>query len=551
MRGFLSGLIWGGVASALGLGVISELADGPGTTASGVASVATPSEAPAGTSAGKAGTAGEATTASAPQTGAEPGLAASGDAPAAEAAPSAEATAEPSDTGTDTDTAEGEPARRDPLLDSAPEVAPEVAAMAPEAPAAPDSALALPAAPGGADDAPEAADPTRVAEPDTSDNAPALADLPPPPPLTPEEEAMLAELQKAAEAAEAERLAAAEAAKAAGLVPVPAEVPDAGVEIDIAALPPGALPEPAPEPAPEGNAAAPAEAPAEASPEPAPEPAPPATSGASAAPKPQPGFSGQVAGVTTGRLPSIAPETEAPATEAPAATAEANADQPPLTRFAAAFEAPQGKPLFSVVLVDPGGPDVDRAALADLNLPVTIAIDPLAADAAMAAELYRAAGKEVVMLATGIPGGATPADLETTFQAHAATLPEAVAVMDLEQGGFQGNRPLATQVVPVIAGQGRGLLSWDKGLNAGDQEARRSGLAAARIFRRLDGADEAAPVIRRYLDRAAFKAAQDGAVVVAGEVRPETVQALTEWAIEGRAGSVALAPLSALLRRGP
>ena len=53
---------------------------------------------------------------------------------------------------------------------------------------------------------------------------------------------------------------------------------------------------------------------------------------------------------------------------------------------------------------------------------------------------------------------------------------------------------------------------------------------------------------RRYLDRAAFKAAQEGRVVVQGTTRPETVQALLEWTVEGRAGSVELAPASAVLQ---
>jgi uncharacterized protein len=151
------------------------------------------------------------------------------------------------------------------------------------------------------------------------------------------------------------------------------------------------------------------------------------------------------------------------------------------------------------------------------------------------------------MLATGIPEGATPADLEQTFQAHAAALPEAVAVIDLADAGFQNDRQLATQLVPILAAQGRGLLTWDKGLNAADQVARREALPTAMVFRSLDAEGEDAAVIRRYLDRAAFKAAQEGAVTVVGQARPETVAALLEWAVEGRASTVALAPVSAVL----
>jgi uncharacterized protein len=67
------------------------------------------------------------------------------------------------------------------------------------------------------------------------------------------------------------------------------------------------------------------------------------------------------------------------------------------------------------------------------------------------------------------------------------------------------------------------------------------------IFRQIDAEGEDVPVMRRYLDRAAFKAAQDGEAVVVGTLRPETLAAILEWTIEGRASSVALAPASALL----
>ena len=217
------------------------------------------------------------------------------------------------------------------------------------------------------------------------------------------------------------------------------------------------------------------------------------------------------------------------------------------TAFARPFTREDGKPLFSILLVDPGGPTVDRTTLAALPFPVTFVIDPMAPDAATAAAIYRAAGQEVVMAATGIPAGATAADLEQTFQAHAAALPEAVAVIDLPEGGLGEDRPLATLAVPVIEAQGRGIITYDGGLNAGDQVARRADMPAATIFRRLDAEDESKPVIRRYLDRAAFKAAQDGEVMVIGTTRPETVAAIQEWTVEGRATTVSLAPASALL----
>ncbi len=336
------------------------------------------------------------------------------------------------------------------------------------------------------------------------------------------------------------------------------------------------LPPPAPEktasvvdelPAPEGHFEAQAEASDTAQlPEPAPTvdtPTAPDQMATAAPLRPAPGFGGKVEGVRTGRLPSIggaaAPETTQAATadseatdiaQGTTETATLRVDDPSLPaidRFARVFENPDNKPLFAILLQDIGGPDIDREALAALPFAVSFIIDPTAPDAALAARIYRDAGQEVLMLATGIPAGATASDLSVSFEAMAGALPEAVGVVDQSSGRFQGNRTLSAQVLALVADQGRGVMTWDRGLNAASQIARRDGMRSALIFRALDADGESAPVIRRYLDRAAFKAAQDGRVVVAGQTRPETVAALLEWAVEGRAVTVAIAPASAAM----
>jgi uncharacterized protein len=413
-----------------------------------------------------------------------------------------------------------------PVADAAP--APTPAPAAPPVSPITDAPMAQ-AAPvaTGADIAPVAEVPTQLAQADVpaastqaADALPSPADLPPPPPLTPDEQAVLD----------------AAIAGAAPLDPAPAAAP----VLEVVPSPVVDAPLPAP-PTPAPTAPAP--------PAPAPEtlaPAPglvPETGLQDAVPTtltPTPPL--QTEGAR--RLPQVG-DAVAPVPDAlPAAT---EADLPPLTRFAAAFDNPDAKPLFSIVLVDDGAADLDRATLAGLPFAVSFVVDPLSPGAEAAAAIYRAGGKEVLMLATGIPAGATPADLEQTFQAHGAALPEAVAVIDLAEGGFQNDRQLATQLVPILVAQGRGLVTWDKGLNAADQVARRDGLPTAMVFRSLDADGEDTPVIRRYLDRAAFKAAQEGAVTVVGQTRPETIAALLEWTVEGRASTVALAPVSAVL----
>jgi polysaccharide deacetylase 2 family uncharacterized protein YibQ len=377
-----------------------------------------------------------------------------------------------------------------PGTNTGPDGAPAPAPIAPEAGAAPDATVASIAVPDPNDAiAPQA--PARPPDAPGTEPGPAMVDLPPPPPLTPEEQALAA----------------------AASPPRPEVQPDP----ETAPLPPEAELKPAqPLSDVEGK--------------------PVSGDQAGAADRPATGVSDPAESVVTGRLPRIgdAPETDP-------------APQDPINRYARAFGNPQGKPVFAIVLIDRGEPGLDRAALAALPFPVTFVLDPTLPDVARLADVYVAAGQEVAMLATAIPAGATAADLEVTFGAHGAALPQAVAVMDLGEGGFQGNRPLATLVIPIIQGQGRGLLTYDAGLNAADQVARRDQLRAGTIFRRIDPAGQPADDFRRVLDRAAFKAAQEGRVAVVGEASPATVAALLEWTVEGRAAALALAPATAVM----
>lgn len=263
--------------------------------------------------------------------------------------------------------------------------------------------------------------------------------------------------------------------------------------------------------------------------------------------KPAGSLTDRTEGVIVGRLPRIG---DAPATEEAEAEAAAEAapeDSRPIALHAASFENPEGKPLMSIVLIDRGSADLDRAALAELPFPVTFALDPLDPASSERAQIYRAGGKEVVMLATGIAEGATASDIEVAFQSMARGLPEAVAVMELAQPVFQQRRSLASLVVPVVGGQGRGLLTWDQGLNAADQVARRDGVPSGIVFRDLGSAGTEVDDVRRVLDRAVFKAGQDGSVIVAGDASSVNVAALLVWTVEGRAATVALAPLTAVL----
>ena len=245
---------------------------------------------------------------------------------------------------------------------------------------------------------------------------------------------------------------------------------------------------------------------------------------------------------------------------------------PAVTAHASGYRS-TGRPLFAVVLIDDlgDGPEVmaERETLTRFPFPVTIALDPARPGAAEAADLYRAAGVELVMLADALPRGGTAQDFEVALEAARAAMPEAVALADLPGGALARDRGRLAAVLPALAETGHGLVTLQGGLGGGLAAAERAGVPATGAYRILDADGERASVITRYLDRAIFEAVNDGAVTVVGRARPDTVSALYAWALDGaevetdalrrginrpetrgsRSRAVDIAPLSAVLTR--
>ena len=221
-------------------------------------------------------------------------------------------------------------------------------------------------------------------------------------------------------------------------------------------------------------------------------------------------------------------------------------DAPALLKWRTAFETTDDRPLMSVVLVHEGASALADAALAGVPDVVAIGIDAGQQDAARIAADYRTAGREVVLIPS-LPAGATPQDVEVALQVNFETVPEAVAVMDSSGESFQSDRAAVAQIVDVVATTGHGLITFPRGLNTAHQRAERSGVPTGLIFRDIDGEGQSNEQIRRAMDRAAFRARQDTAVILVGRTRPETLAALTEWALGNRAASVTIAPVSTAL----
>lgn len=243
-------------------------------------------------------------------------------------------------------------------------------------------------------------------------------------------------------------------------------------------------------------------------------------------------------------------ETDAEETAEPELTTKGTTDQPPVVAWSQPFERSEDKPLMSIVLIDQGtdlstGP-VGLAALRSFPYPITFAIDPNLPDAAERMADYRSQGFEVLIL-LDLPTGADATDAEVTLDAAFNAIPEAVGVLEGVTTGVQEGREASDQVTQILAASGHGFVVQSKGLNTTQKLAAREGVPSATVFRDFDSAGQTPTVIRRFLDQAAFRAGQEGGVIMMGRLRADTISALILWGLQDRAARVDLAPVSALL----
>ena len=200
---------------------------------------------------------------------------------------------------------------------------------------------------------------------------------------------------------------------------------------------------------------------------------------------------------------------------------------PPFEANSAPAKLVEGQPYMSIILIEEEG-SVGAEALADFPYPLTFAIDPTIPDAAERMAARRAAGFEVMVLAD-LPRFATAQDAETSLPVWLNTMPQAMGILEGVDTGVQGNRPLANQVAALARDMGYGLVMQDKGLNTVQKLAHREGVPSGVVFRDFDGAGQDPRAIRRFLDQAAFRAGQEGAVLMLGRLKPDTISALLMW----------------------
>ncbi len=203
---------------------------------------------------------------------------------------------------------------------------------------------------------------------------------------------------------------------------------------------------------------------------------------------------------------------------------------------------------MAVILIDDGIGTGDFELPRNFPYPLSFAIPADAPNAPDLMAKYRAQGSEVLAL-VDLPDGATPQDAETAAAGWFLRMDQVVAIMEGPAKTLQSNRDISEQVAEIVAESGHGLVLYPDGLDTAQKMAARLGVPAKTLFRDLDGEGQGAAVIRRFLDNAAFRAGQEGAVILVARLRPDTVSALLLWGLADRASRVAMAPVSYALKQ--
>jgi polysaccharide deacetylase 2 family uncharacterized protein YibQ len=250
--------------------------------------------------------------------------------------------------------------------------------------------------------------------------------------------------------------------------------------------------------------------------------------------------------VPEGRLPSIG--------GAQSNTAQTKQEESgpttPVFGFAAAPDPDLSPalPKMAVILIDEGQGPLGPETMGEIPFPVSFALSTSHPDPSAAARAYRAQGFEVVAL-SNLPVGAQPSDVEVNFSSTLAAIPEVVGLLEAPESGLQDSRQVIAQATAYLAQTGHGLITQTKGLNTAQKLAVKEGVPAATVFRDIDGEGQDNSMIRRTLENAAFRARQDGEVVMMGRLNADTLTALLLWGVQDRSDKIALVPVSVLLQQ--
>lgn len=286
---------------------------------------------------------------------------------------------------------------------------------------------------------------------------------------------------------------------------------------------PAPAPEPSPEPAPQ---AAPEPAPQpEPTPEPTPEPAP--------QPTPEPAS-----------VPEV--EEDAPPANADGGQAPVVTDGGALVQHSEFFNGDPSEPVLSIVLIGVGaeGSPTDDVFL--LPAPLTLAIDPNVEGAGDLVLDARDSGFEALASLSAAPTG-SDTEAAAAIGSNLALVNGVIGIAALDDA-LAGNAAI-NGVLSSIAPRGMLLLdATAEGGSTAFRTAKGMGLATAPLGRTFDDTPSSAMVFQS-LERAAFDARRTGAFVVVGRADPAVLTGLRRWLNVKAGKSVAVAPLSEVVRR--
>ena len=220
-----------------------------------------------------------------------------------------------------------------------------------------------------------------------------------------------------------------------------------------------------------------------------------------------------------------------------------NLDEPaldgPLPDVLGALDADTAPPsTLALILLDQSGEGLTAEALSTLSIPLTIAIDPAAPNAASRGAMFARAG-HAIMAILNVTDVKTGGDVSIALAQALRVLPSATSVFVKDTAGLRRNAPVAQMVFASLAANDLGLVTFDLGL-----QTQNTAVQATTVFRDLDSKGQSAAIMRRFLDQAIDTAQTEGPLVVMARLRTETINALSNWAEQAGTGTVRVVPVT-------
>ena len=219
---------------------------------------------------------------------------------------------------------------------------------------------------------------------------------------------------------------------------------------------------------------------------------------------------------------------------------------PAIDAFAVPPVPTDNQPLMAVVLVENGNMRLDPDILGSLPFTVTIAV-PAKNDVHNALmRYYRDEGFEVALL-IDLPEGSNATEVTEILDKAISTVSEATTILERTPGTLQNSREISTALADRLALSGHGLVLYDTGVNPALERAKSVAVPVKTIYRNLDQDNGNERAMRRFLDGAAFRAQQEGSVIITASPSPSVISALTFWSLQERSSSVIKTSLSQAL----